>query len=72
MENKEKLKEYSRNRYHSVNSTIKSKKYKNNEETLQKQAWINSKNLLEEEKYEQRKYVRNRYKNLPEQVKQKR
>ena len=55
-----------------MNSTIKSKKYKNNEETLQKQAWINSKNLLEEEKYEQRKYVRNRYKNLPEQVKQKR
>ena len=72
MENKEKLKEYSRNHYHSVNSTIKSKKYKNNEETLQKQAWINSKNLLGEEKYEQRKYVKNRYKNLPEQVKQKR
>ena len=69
MENKEKLKEYSRNRYHSVNSKIKSKKYKNDEETLQKQAWINSKNLLGEEKYEKRKYVRNRYKNLPEQVK---
>lgn len=72
VENKEKLKENSRNRYHSVNSKIKSKKYKNNEETLQKQAWINSKNLLGEEKYKKRKYVRNRYKNLPEQVKQKR
>ena len=54
-QNNEKLKEYARNRYHSLDGkTIAKKNYENNIEKLQKQAQRQRRNLSEEERKKKR------------------
>ena len=54
-QNNEKLKEYARNRYHSLyGKTIAKKNYENNIEKLQKQARRQSRNFSQEERKKKR------------------